>query len=174
MPSNHLILCCPLLLLLSFPASESFPMSWLYTSGGQSIGTSGFVLPVNIQDWFPLGLTSVISVQSKELSRVFSSTTVRKHLWRSAFFMVRLSHVHMSNGKTIALTMWTFVGKVMYLLFNMRSRFDTFLLRSKHLLISWLQSPSAVNLEPKKIVCHCFHCYPHLSAMKWWDQMPWS
>ena len=83
-------------------------------------------------------------------------------LQRSAFFPVQLSHPYMTTGKTIALTRWTFVGKVMSLLLNMLSRLDiTFLLRSKLLLISWLQSPSAVILEPKKNkVWHCFHCFP--------------
>ena len=82
MLSNHLILYCPLLFCLqSFPASGSFPMSWLFTSGGQSIGTSASApdLPVNIQGWFPLRLTDLISSQSKEFSRVFSSTTIWKH-----------------------------------------------------------------------------------------------
>ena len=79
----------------------------------------------------------------------------------SAFFTVQLSHPYMTAGKTIALTRRTFVGKVMSLLFNMLSSLGiTFLPRSKHLLISWLQSPSAVILEPKKIVNHCFHCFP--------------
>ena len=77
------------------------------------------------------------------------------------FFMVQLSHPYMTTGKTIALTRQIFVGKVMSLLFNMLSRLIiTFLPRSKRLLISWLQSPSAVILEPKRIVCHCFHCLP--------------
>ena len=82
MPSNHLILCCPLLLLpQSFPASESFPMSQLFPSGGQSIGVSASasVLPMNIQDWVPLGWTGWTSLQSKGLSRVFSNTTVQKY-----------------------------------------------------------------------------------------------
>ena len=75
--------------------------------------------------------------------------------------MVQLSHPYMTTGKTIALTRWTFVGKVMSLPFNMLLRLDiTFLPRSKHLLISWLQSPSTVILEPPKIVWHCFHCFP--------------
>ena len=80
----------------------------------------------------------------------------------SAFSMVQLSHSYTTTGKTIALNRWTFVGTVMSLLFNMLSRLViTFLPRSKHLLISWLQSPSAVILEPPKIkVCHCFHCLP--------------
>ena len=87
MLSNHLILCCPLLLCIqSFPAIGSFPMSQLFTSGRQSIGasTSASVLPMNIQDWFPLGLTGLISLQSKGLSRVFSNNTVQKHQFSSA------------------------------------------------------------------------------------------
>ena len=148
----------------SFPASGSFPMSRLFTSGGQSIGASASaaVLSVNIQGWFPLGLTGLISLLSKELSRVFSNTTVQKHhffsvqpssfLQRSAFLMVQLLHPYMTTGKTMALTRWTFFGKVMSLLFNMLSKLViAFVPRSKHLLISWLQSPSAVILEPKKI-----------------------
>ena len=82
MPSNHLILCCPLLLLLSiFPSIRVFPVSWLFASGGQRIGASASatVLPVNIQGWFPLGLTGLTSLQSKGLSRVFSGTTIQKH-----------------------------------------------------------------------------------------------
>ena len=107
---------------------------------------------MNIQGWFPLGLTGLISLLSKRLSRVFSSTTVQKHQFFSALFMGQLSHPYVTTGKNIALTRRTFVGKVMSLLFNMLSRFlIAFLPRSKHLLISWLQSPSAVNLEPKKI-----------------------
>ena len=83
-------------------------------------------------------------------------------LWYSAFFIVQLSHPYMTTGKTIPLTRQTFVSKVISLIFNMLSRLViTFLSRSKHLLISWLQSPSAMILEPpKNIVCHCFHCFP--------------
>ena len=97
--------------LQSFPASGFFQMSQFFTSGGQSIGVSALasVLPVNIQDWFALGWTGWISLQSKGLSRVFSNTTVQKHQC-SAFFTVQLSHPHMTTGKTIALTRWTFVG----------------------------------------------------------------
>ena len=148
--------------LQSFPASGSFPMSQFFVSGDQSIGASASasVLPINSQDWFPLGWTEWISLQSKGLSRVFSNTTVQKHLWllkvkilwRLAFFMVQLSHPYMTTGKTIALTRQTFVSKVMCLHFNMLSRLViTFLPRSKHLLISRLQSPSVVILEPLKI-----------------------
>ena len=93
-------------------------------------------------------------MQSKGLSRVFSNTTVQKHQFfgTQPYFIVQLSHPYMTTGKTIALTRWTFVGKVMSLFFNMLSRLViTFLPRSKCLLISWLQSPSAVILEPQKI-----------------------
>ena len=98
--------------LQSYPASGPFPMSQFFVSGGQSIGASASALPMNIQGWFPLRLTSLISLLSKGLSRVFSSTTVQKHqfFWHSAFFMVQLSHPYMTTGKTIALTLWTFVG----------------------------------------------------------------
>ena len=146
--------------LQSCPASGSSPLSQFFASGGQSIGASASasVLPMNIQDWFPLGWTGLISLLSKELSRVFSNTTVQKHqasiLWSSAFFMVQLSHPYMTTGKTVALTRWTFVGKVMSLLFNLLSKLViAFLPRRKCHLISWLQSPSAVILEPKKIKC---------------------
>ena len=85
----------------------------------------------------------------------------------SAFFMLQLSHPYITNGNTLSFTIWKFVGKVESLFFNMLSRFIiAFLPRSKHLLISWLQSPSAVILEPKKIVCHCFHFFP--------IYLPWS
>ena len=88
-------------------------------------------------------------------------------LWHSAFFMVQLSHPYMTTAKATALIWRTFVGKVMSLLFNMLTRLVVaFLSRSKHLLILWLQSPSAVIMEPKKIVCHCFHCFP--------VHLPWS
>ena len=117
MLSKHLILCCPFSSCLpSFPASGSFLMSWLFTSGGQSIGVSASasVLPMNIQGWFPLGWTGLISLQSKGLSRVFSSTTVWRHLFFGTQpFYVQLSHLYMTVGKAIALTIWTFVGKVM-------------------------------------------------------------
>ena len=139
--------------LQSFPGSGSFPMSQLFESGGQSIGASAstLVLPMIIQGWFPFGLTGLISLQSKGFSRVFSNTTVQKDQFCSVFFMVQLSHPY-TTGKTIALTIQTFVGKVISLLFNLLSRFViAFLPRSKHLLISWLQSPSAVVLEPKRI-----------------------
>jgi len=135
----------------SLPASESFPMSQFFASGGQSIGVSAStsVLPMNIQDWSPLWWTGWISLQSKGPKRVFFNTIVQKH----RFFSTQLSsHPYTTTGKTIALTRWTFVGKVMSLLLNMLSRLViTCLLRSKRLLISWLQSPSAVILELPKM-----------------------
>ena len=125
----------------SLPASESFPMSQLFAWGGQSIGVSAStsVLPMNTQDWSPLGWNCWISLQSKGLERVFFNTTVQKH----QFFSAQLSSPSNSHThtwllkKTIALTRWSFVGKVMSLLFNMLSRLViTFPPRSKHLLIS--------------------------------------
>ena len=148
---NHLILCRPLLLPPSiFPSIRVFPVSLLFSSGVQSIGASASasVLPVNIQGWFPLVLTSLISLKSKGLSRDFSSTTIWKHqffgaqpsLWSNA-------HLYVTVGKTRQ----TFVGKVMCLLLNMLSKFViTFIPRSKHLLISWWQSLSTAILEPKE------------------------
>ena len=141
---------------LSFPPSGSFLMSQLFTSGGHSIGASvsASVLPMNVRGWFPLELTGLTSLLSKGLSTVFSNTTVWKHQFFGAqlFFIVQLSHPYMTTGKNVALIIWTFVGKVMSLLFNMLSGLViAFLPRNKCLLISWLQSPSAVILEPKKI-----------------------
>ena len=127
----------------SFPASWSFLMSQFFASGGQTIGpsASASVLPMNIQDWFPLWLTGLTSLQSKGLSKSLLQHHSSKVsiLQCSAFFMVQLSHSYMTTGKTIALTRWTFVGKVMSLLFNMLSRLViAFLPRSRCLLISWL------------------------------------
>ena len=110
----------------SFPASGSFLMSWLFAAGAQSIGASALasVLPMNIQDWFPLGLIDLISLQSKGLSRVFSNTAVQKHQFFSTQpSLVQLSIPSLATGKTIVLTRRTFVGKVMSLLFKMLSRF---------------------------------------------------
>ena len=105
----------------SFPASGYFPMSQFFTSGGKNIVASGSasVLPMNIQDWFPLGCTGLISLQSKELkSSLQHHSSKASILWCSAFFMVQLSHPSTTTGKTTAFTRWTFLGKVMSLLFN--------------------------------------------------------
>ena len=155
-------------------------MSKFFASGGQSIeaSASASVLPMYIQDWFPLGLTGWTSLQSKGLLAVFCNTTVKMH----QFFCAQLSlysnyHIHTCLlEKTIALTMirQTFVGKVMSLLFNMLNRLlIAFLLRSKCLSIAWLQSPSAVILEPPKIKSDTVSTVSPF-AMKWWDQRPWS
>ena len=163
--------------LQSFPASESFQMTQVFASGGQSIGVSAStsVLPMNIQDWFPLGW---ISLQSKGLfkSLLQHHSSKASILLCSAFFVVQLSHPYMTTGKTIALTRRTFADKVMSLLFNTLSRLViTFLPRSKHLLISWLQSPSAVTLEPPEIKSATVSTVsPSIFAVKWWDQMLWS
>ena len=139
--------------LHSFPASGSFPVSWFFTSGGQSIGASATasVLSVNIHSGFPLGLTSLISFLSKGCSSLLQDHSSKASVLRySAFFMVQFSHPHITTGKTIALTI---VSKVMSPLFNMLSRFViAFLPRCKHqILISWLQSPSTVILEREKV-----------------------
>ena len=157
MPSSPLILCCPLLLLPLVPPSyrvfsneSTLRMRWTnYWSFSSSISPSN-EHPGLISfrmDW--LDLLAVQGTLKRLLQHHSSKASI---LWRSAFFTVELSHPYMTTGKTIALTRWTFDGKVMSLLLNMLSRLlITFLPRSKHLLISWLQSPSAVILEPPKI-----------------------
>ena len=167
MPSSHLILCRPLLLLPPIPPSirvfsnEStlhmrWPKYWSFSFSVSPSNEHPGLISFRV-DWLDL-----LAVQGtlKSLFQHHSSKTLI--LQRSAFFIVQLSHPYMTNGITIALTRWTFVDKLMSLLFNMLSRFViTFLPRSKRLLISWLQSPSAVILEPpKNKVSHCFHCFP--------------
>ena len=148
-------------------------MSQLFASVAQSIGTSASVLPMNIQGWFTLGWTALVSFLSKRLSRVFSGTTIQKHpFFSSQPSLWSNSHPYMTTGRTIALTRWTFVNKVMSLFFNMLSRFViAFLPRRKCLLISWLQSMSAVILEPKKIKSVTVSVVSYLFAMKWWDRV---
>ena len=156
MPSTHLILCRPLLLLPPIPPSirvfsnEStlhmrWPKYWSFSfsiiSSKKHPGLISFRM-----DW--LDLLAVQETLKSFLQHHNSKGSILRH---SAFFTVQLSHPYMTTGKTIALTRWTFIGKVMSLLFNMLSRLVvTFLPRSKRLLISWLQSPSAVILEPPK------------------------
>ena len=157
MPSRHLFLCCPLLLLLPIPhrirvfSNESIlRMRWpKYWSFSFSISPSkedpGLIS--YMMNWLDL-----LAVQETLKSLFQHHSSKASLLQSSAFFTVQLSHPHMAIAKTIALTRRTFVGKVISLLFNMLSRLViTFLPRSKHLLISWLQSPSAVILEPKKL-----------------------
>ena len=128
-------------------------MNWLFASGGQSIEVSTSVLPMNIQGWFPLGLTGLISLKSKRLSRVFSSTTI-KSMSSSALNLLygpTLTSIQ-DHWKNRISDYRNFVCKVISLLFNMLSKLViAFLPRSKHLLISWQQSLSEVILEPKKI-----------------------
>ena len=156
MPSSHLILCRPLLLLPPIPPSirvfsnEStrhmrWPKFWRFSFSISPSSEHPGLISFRM-DW--LDLLAVQGVLKSLLQHHSSKASILRH---SAFFTVQLSHPDMTTGKTIALTRWTFVGKVMSLLFNMLSRLViTFLLRSKYLLISWLQSPSAVILEPKK------------------------
>ena len=166
MPSSHLILCRPLLLLPPIPpsirvfSSEStlrmrWPKYWSFTfSISPSYEHPGLVS--FRMDW--LDLLAVQGTLKSLLQHHSSKASVLSH---SAFFIFQLSHLYMTTRKTIALTRQTFVGKVMSLLFNTLSRLVIdFLPRSKCLSISWLQSPSAVILEPPKIVSHCFHCFP--------------
>ena len=139
----------------SLPASGSFPMSQVFASGGQSIGVFSFnVSPSNEYSGlisFRMDWLDLISVQGTLKSLLQHHSSKASILQCSAFFIIQLSHPYMTTGKTIAFTRWTFVGKVTSLLFNMLSRLViTFLPRSKCLLISWLQSPSAVILEPQK------------------------
>ena len=156
MPSNHFILCHPFLLLSMFPSIKVFsnvsvlcirwPKYWSFSfSISPSNEYSGLIS--FRMDW--LDLLAVQGTLKSLLQHYSSKASILRH---SAFFIVQLSHPYMTTGKTIVLTRRTSVGTVMFLLFNMLSRLViTFLPRSKHLLISWLQSPSAVILEPKKI-----------------------
>ena len=165
-PSNHLILCCPLLLLPSiFPSVRFFsnesvlcirwPMYWSFSFSISPSNEYSGLISLRM-DWLDL---LAVQVTLKHLLQHHSSEASVLQL--SAFFLAQLSHPYMTTGKTIALTGQIFVDKVMSLLFNMLSRLViTFLPRSKRLLISWLQLPSAVISGPKKVVSHCFHCFP--------------
>ena len=166
MPSNHLILCRPLLLLPSIlPSIRVFsnesvlcirwPKYWSFSFNISPSNDHPGLISLRM-DW--LDLLAVQGTLKSLLQHHSSKASILRH---SAFFIVQLSHPYMTTGKAIALTRQTFVDKVMSLLFNMLSRLViTFLPRSKHLLISWLQSPSAVILEPRKIKSDCFHCFP--------------
>ena len=157
MPSNHFILCLPLLLLPSISPSISvfsnesalrirWPKYWSFSFNISSSSEYSGLISFRM-DWWDL-----LAVQGTLKSLLQHHSSKASILWHLAFFRVQLSHPCMTTGKTIALTKWTFVDKVMSLFFNMLSRLvTTFLPRSEHLLISWLQSPSAVILEPKKV-----------------------
>ena len=166
MPSSHFILCFPLLLLSPIPSSikvfsseSNLHMRWpKYWSFCFSIIPSKEIpgLISFRMDW--LDLLAVQGTLRSFLQHHSSKVLILQH---SAFFTVQLSHLYLTTGKTIDLTRQTFVGKVMSLLLNMLSRLvRTFLPRNKRLLISWLQSPSAVILEPPKIKSDTFHCFP--------------
>ena len=172
MSPNHLIICHPLLLLPSiFPSIRAFsnesvlhirwPKYWSFSFNiNPSNEYSGLI--AFRMDWLDL-----LAVQGTLKSLLQHHSSKASILWRSAFFIVQLSHPYITTGKTIALTRWIFVDTVMSLLFNMLSRLViTFLPKSKHLLISWLQSPSAVIFKPKNKFCHWFHCSP--------IHLPWS
>ena len=179
MPSNHLILCCPLLLLPSiFPRIRVFsnksalhirwPKYWNF-SFNISLSNEHSGLISFRMDWLDL-----LAVQRTLKSLLQHHTSKASILPPSAFFIVQLSHPYMTTGKIIALNRQTFVDKVISLLFNMLSKLViAFLPRSKHLLKSWLQSPSAVIVEPKKKKIQptfpLFPLFPDLFAMKWWD-----
>ena len=165
MPSNQLILCCALLLPPIPPSirvccKESvlcirWPKYWSFSFSISPSNEYSGLIPFTI-DW--LDLFAVHRTLKSLLQHHSSKASI---LQCSAFFIVQLSHPYMTTGKTLALTRWIFVGKCMSLFFNMLSRLViAFLPRSKCLLISWLQSPSAVILEAPKIVGHCFHCFP--------------
>ena len=166
MPFNRLILCLPLLLPPSiFPSIRVFsnePVLCIrcskYWSFGFSISHSN---EYSGMISFSMGWLDLLAVQGTLKSLLQHHSLKESILWHSAFFIVQLSYPYMTTGKTIALTRWTFVGKVISLLFNMLSSLViTFLPRSKHLLISCLQSPSAVIMEPPKIKSASFHCFP--------------
>ena len=170
MPSSHLIVCHPLLLLPLIPPSirvfsnESvlrmrWPKYWSFSFSISSSKEHPGLISFRM-DWLDL-----LAVQGTLKSLLQHHSSKASILRGSAFFTVQLSHPYMTTGKTIALTRWTLVSKVTSLLLNILSRLViTFLPRSKHLLISWLQSPSAVILEPpKNKVCHCFYCFASIS-----------
>ena len=169
MPSNHLILCHPLLLLPSiFPSIRVFsnesvlrirwPKYWSFSFSISPSNEHPGLISFR-KDWLDL-----LAVQGTLKSLLQHHSSKASILWCSAFFTVQISHPYMTTGKTIALTRRTFADKVMSLLLN--RLVITFLPRSKCLLISWLQSPSVVILESRKIKLSLFPLFPHLFAMK--------
>ena len=170
-PSNHLILSSPSPPALNLSQHQGL-FKWV-SSSHQGVKVLEFQLQHQSFQWksradFRMDWLDLLAIQGTLKSLLQYHSSKASILWHSAFLIVQLSHPYMTTGKTIASTRWTFVGKVMSLLFNMLSRLViTFLPRSKRLLISWLQSPSAVILEPPpNKVSHCFHCFP--------IYLPWS
>ena len=179
MPPNHLILCCPLLLLVSiFPSIRDFSNESVLRIGWPKYWSFSFNISPSNEHWglisFRMEWLDLLAIQGTLKSLLQHQSSKASILQHSAFFIVQLLHLYMTTGKTIALIRRIFVDKLMSLLFSMLSRLViTFLPRSKCLFISWLQSPSAVILEPPQKVCHSFQFF-HLVAMKWWDWRPWS
>ena len=169
MPSNHLIFCRPPFLLPSiFPRIRFFSTEFLMVFSNESTlfikwpkCWNFLISPSNEYSGlisFRMDWLDLLAVQGTLKSLLQHHSSKASVLLHPAFIMVQLSHPYMTTGKTIALNRWIFVSKVMSLLFNMLTRLlIAFLPRSKRLLISWLQSPSVVILEPKNIACHCFH-----------------
>ena len=166
MPSNHLILCHPLLLLSIFPSIKVFtkesvfrirwPKYWSFSFNISPSKEYSGLIPFGI-DWLDL-----LAIQGTLKSLLQHHRSKVSMLWCSAFFKAQLSYPYMTIGKTMVLTRQTFVSKVTSLLFNMLSRFvRAFLPRSKHLLILWLQKPSEVDFGAQENkACHCFQCFP--------------
>ena len=179
-PSSHLYLCCPFLLLPSiFPSITVFsnelalhirwPKYWSFSFSISPSNEYSGLISFRI-DWFDL-----LAVQRTLKSLFQHHTSTASVLWCSAFFMVQLSHLYMTTGKTIALTRQTFVSNVISLLFNILSRLViAFLPRRKHLLISWLQSLSTVILEPKKVKSVTVSIFSPSISHELWAWMPWS
>ena len=171
MPTNHLVFCHPLVLPSIFPSIRVFSNESALCNKWQKYWSFSFIIsPSNEYSGlisFRINWSDLLVLQGTLKNLLQHHSWKESILGLSTIFMIQLSHPRMTTGKTIALTRLTSVGKVMSLLFNMLLWFDIpFLPRSKHLLISWLQSPTAVILEPKKIVCHCFHWFP--------IYLPWS
>ena len=172
MPSNHLILCHPLLLLTSiFPSIRIFSNESVLCIRGPKYWSFNFnISPTTDHPGlisFRMDRLDLLAVQGTLESLLQHHSSKASILWHSAFFIVQLLYPYMTTGKTIALTRQTFINKVMSLLFNMLSRLViTFLPRSKCLLISWLESPSAVILEPQKIKSDTVSLFPNLFVMK--------
>ena len=177
MPSSHLILCCLFLLLPSILPIRVFsnestlrirwPKFWSFSFNISPSNEHPGLISCRM-DWLDL-----LAVQGTLKSLLQYHSSKASIFWHSAFFIFQFSHPYMTTGKTMALIRQIFVDKVKSLLFDMLSRLViTFLPRSKRLLISWLQSPFAVNLEPRKIKSATVSTVS--TSMKWWDQMPWS
>ena len=171
MPTNHLVFCHPLVLPSIFPSIRVFSNESALCNKWQKYWSFSFIIsPSNEYSGlisFRINWSDLLVLQGTLKNLLQHHSWKESILGLSTIFMIQLSHPRMTTGKTIALTRLTSVGKVMSLLFNMLLWSDIpFLPRSKHLLISWLQSPTAVILEPKKIVCHCFHWFP--------IYLPWS